>query len=222
MDPEANYAEQQRLYGSKDPHDRRRLAELRSALREWIGGGGFKPKGYVGPAWRPTKAKPEKAPKLTTERIHLDRQGYQTHGYAKGKYWGVGAPLFRVFDEEGDEVDTVRASDAKTAKAKVMPKATDQRNLRKHDGEQGYTGTQAMADTAALGVGFVAGRVAMTRYPEGVKAFGQTVPVSVPIGAGSIVLGLAARRFKYRKIGRALIVGGVGAAVSAALPVKTP
>jgi hypothetical protein len=64
MDPEANYAEQRRLYGSADSHDKARLRELVAALRGWVAAGGFKPKGYVGPAWSPRKeAAAGKAPK---------------------------------------------------------------------------------------------------------------------------------------------------------------
>lgn len=74
MDPDANYAEQQSLYGSKDPHDRARLREPVAAMRGWVSAGGFKPKGYVGPAWRPTKP-----PTLTVKRIG-GAQAYQAHG----------------------------------------------------------------------------------------------------------------------------------------------
>jgi hypothetical protein len=56
MDPEANYAEQKRLYGSKDPLDRARLRELVAALHGWVSAGGFKPRGFVGAAC-PTKTK---------------------------------------------------------------------------------------------------------------------------------------------------------------------
>jgi len=66
MDPEHNYREQERLYGSKDPHDKARLRELVAALRGWVAAGGFKPRGYVGPAWKPAKstAKPAKPSKF--------------------------------------------------------------------------------------------------------------------------------------------------------------
>lgn len=56
------------------------------------------------------------APKrrLTATRIRINRQGYDS----RGKYWGVGAPLYRVC--EGDEMDVmVRAPSAERAKAEV-------------------------------------------------------------------------------------------------------
>lgn len=61
MDPEANYKEQKILYtliksGKGDASDRSRLRELVAALRGWIAAGGFKPSGYVGPAWKPPRA----------------------------------------------------------------------------------------------------------------------------------------------------------------------
>ena len=60
MDPEANYKEQALLYaliksGKADASDRARLRELVAALRGWVAAGGFKPKGFVGPAWKPAK-----------------------------------------------------------------------------------------------------------------------------------------------------------------------
>jgi hypothetical protein len=42
MDPNANLAEQERILTSS-PIDRARLRELRDALREWLGNGGFAP-----------------------------------------------------------------------------------------------------------------------------------------------------------------------------------
>jgi hypothetical protein len=57
--------------------------------------------------------------KMTVERIRLDRGGYVSGGFRKGQYYGTGAPLYRVFSPEGDELIVVRASDAKTAKAKA-------------------------------------------------------------------------------------------------------
>ena len=53
VDPNANYEEQRQLYGSKEHADQERLQELVDAMQEWVGRGGFKPAGYVGPAWHP-------------------------------------------------------------------------------------------------------------------------------------------------------------------------
>jgi hypothetical protein len=55
MNPDANYAEQRRLYGSTDPANIERRAELVKDLREWIRHGGFRPVGYKGPAWEPDR-----------------------------------------------------------------------------------------------------------------------------------------------------------------------
>jgi len=58
MDPGANYQEQQSLWGSKDASDKERVRELVAALREWVQRGGFRPRGYMGPKWRPAKLSP--------------------------------------------------------------------------------------------------------------------------------------------------------------------
>ncbi len=60
--------------------------------------------------------------KITIERIHLDRGGY-TRG---GKYFGTGAPLFDVYDDDGVVYFQVRALDRNAAKRLVRagyPKA---------------------------------------------------------------------------------------------------
>ena len=61
MDPDANYREQELIYlrikaGTAHPGDHGRLKALVAALRGWVTNSGFKPKNYVGPAWKPTKA----------------------------------------------------------------------------------------------------------------------------------------------------------------------
>ena len=80
MDPEENYRQQKELYGSKDPRDKARLRELVAALRGWVAAGGFKPKGFVGAAWKPApsaggKSKPakcaERGRKLDKPEPHL-------------------------------------------------------------------------------------------------------------------------------------------------------
>jgi hypothetical protein len=58
MDPDANWAEQERIKaaikaGSADSHDRSRLRDLQGALREWLRGGGFAPKKHKLVTWKP-------------------------------------------------------------------------------------------------------------------------------------------------------------------------
>lgn len=50
--------------------------------------------------------------KLYAERIRINRGGYDS----RGKYWGIGAPLFRVSDEDGQVDEYVRAPNAAEAK----------------------------------------------------------------------------------------------------------
>lgn len=76
MDPDANYAEQKRLYNSKDARDRARLRELVAALRGWIAAGGFKPSGFVGAAWKPG---PIKAPSVKQIAAAHHRYGETCH-----------------------------------------------------------------------------------------------------------------------------------------------
>jgi hypothetical protein len=63
MDPEANYEEQRAIYGSTDPDNVERRAELIHAMRDWIRRGGAKPRGYVGPAWEPKSNLPARLSK---------------------------------------------------------------------------------------------------------------------------------------------------------------
>lgn len=56
--------------------------------------------------------------KINVKRERLDRQGYASDG----SYFGVGAPVFRVFDAESDGGDVefyVRSWDADTVREKV-------------------------------------------------------------------------------------------------------
>ena len=32
--------------------------------------------------------------KVTVRRVHLDSMGYESQGFHKGRYWGVGQPLY--------------------------------------------------------------------------------------------------------------------------------
>lgn len=54
--------------------------------------------------------------RFTVTRIRLDRQGYTS----SGRYYGTGAPLFSVLDNETEKETEVRAPDAKAAREKVM------------------------------------------------------------------------------------------------------
>lgn len=56
-----------------------------------------------------------KAKRLKTEKIRLSRQGYDKHG----KYYGVGEPLFRVYDDDYAVDKIVRAANASDAIAIV-------------------------------------------------------------------------------------------------------
>lgn len=61
---------------------------------------------------------PKQAKKFIVERVAINRQGYDR----RGRYWGVGTPLYRVerVGEDGEylrEHAFVRASSAKVARA---------------------------------------------------------------------------------------------------------
>jgi len=32
--------------------------------------------------------------KITVRRVHIDSMGYESQGFHKGRYWGVGQPLY--------------------------------------------------------------------------------------------------------------------------------
>src|SRR5262245_50123960 len=77
MDPEANYEHQRRIYerakaGESLPHDKAMLRELIAAMRGWIAAGGFRPRGYVGPAWKPVKAPAKSEGQKRGERRYAD------------------------------------------------------------------------------------------------------------------------------------------------------
>jgi hypothetical protein len=57
-----------------------------------------------------------KGPTLRVDRVHIDRQGY-SHG---GRYYGVGAPLYSVYDDATETYYEVRAASAADARAKVI------------------------------------------------------------------------------------------------------
>lgn len=53
--------------------------------------------------------------RFPVERMHLDSGGYH-----RGHYYGAGAPLFRVDDEDTGKTHVVRARDAKEARSKAI------------------------------------------------------------------------------------------------------
>lgn len=119
MDPNAAL---RRFRAAKRAQDWDEAYEAAEALRTWIRGGGFHPQGMTPAEYAELKIQPPKtrkqrprAPKLRTERIRVNRQGYD----ARGTYWGVGGPIYRVYSDDGLINSTVRASTAKEAKAKV-------------------------------------------------------------------------------------------------------
>jgi len=56
-----------------------------------------------------------KASRFHIERVRLNRGGYSD----AGRYFGVGAPVFEVFDKEANEYGAVRARDKKAALAEA-------------------------------------------------------------------------------------------------------
>jgi hypothetical protein len=63
---------------------------------------------------RPREGNPER--KLRADRVRLDRGGY---AYGGRQYFGVGAPVYRVYDDAGDVDLYVRAPSARAAKEHV-------------------------------------------------------------------------------------------------------
>lgn len=58
------------------------------------------------------KARAQSGPRMHAERVPLDSGGYDS----RGRYWGVGQPLFRVSTDDGSFDDHVRATNAAEAK----------------------------------------------------------------------------------------------------------
>jgi hypothetical protein len=56
---------------------------------------------------------------VRAERVRLDRGGYDP----SGRYWGTGAPLYRVTDDDGNLDEHVRAPDAPTARRRGVEQA---------------------------------------------------------------------------------------------------
>lgn len=53
--------------------------------------------------------------KTHARRVRINRQGYDSHGH----YYGVGAPVFYVYNEDAGFEEWVRASDNKSAITQV-------------------------------------------------------------------------------------------------------
>lgn len=59
--------------------------------------------------------------KLHLRRVRLDSGGYDSGG----AYWGIGAPLYEVFDDDGEYSDYFRASSRDAAKAIIRESLPD-------------------------------------------------------------------------------------------------
>ncbi len=128
MDPNATL---RRWRQALKDHDWEEARAAEADLRAWVRRGGAAPtlkmmeheKTAIGLRSKrkrnPCKANPRKrapkGPKLTAERVRINRQGYDS----RGTYWGVGAPLYRVYDDVVGDYDYVRAATAKEAKEKA-------------------------------------------------------------------------------------------------------
>ena len=60
------------------------------------------------------------ATSATTKRFTVTRIPLRGDYDRNGRYWGAGAPLFSVLDNETEKEEVVRASNAKAAREKVM------------------------------------------------------------------------------------------------------
>jgi hypothetical protein len=78
-------------------------------------------------------ARKKKRLKLLATRVRLDRQGYDRHG----RYYGVGAPVYRVEADNNWEFTEVRASDAKSARAKALPEIERKISIAQANAERG-------------------------------------------------------------------------------------
>lgn len=70
--------------------------------------------------WKDNPAEPKPKFKVHLERVRLDRGGYEVSGYHRGRYWGVGAPLYRYSDDSGAIDGYVRAASRTEAKERVL------------------------------------------------------------------------------------------------------
>lgn len=64
-----------------------------------------------------------RTPKLTAQRVPLDRAGYVRRGPHKGRFFGAGCRLWRVTDSSGVLDVFVRATSAKAARLDALGSA---------------------------------------------------------------------------------------------------
>jgi hypothetical protein len=130
MDPNATLRRWRQALKDRDFDD---ASEAKKDLQEWIRRGGFAPtipmsaheRAALGIRGNPRTSERRKRPhvwrgnpkgaKLTAERVRINRQGYDS----RGTYWGVGAPLYRVYDDVEGKYEHIRATTAKEAKEKA-------------------------------------------------------------------------------------------------------
>jgi hypothetical protein len=68
--------------------------------------------------WLDSLARNPTGVKLYLERVSLNQGGYDS----RGRYWGIGQPLYRAYDDEGNVHEHVRGIDRDDAKAKMRAK----------------------------------------------------------------------------------------------------
>lgn len=200
MDPNATL---RRWRQALKDHDWEEARAAEADLRAWVRRGGAAPtlkmmeheKTAIGLRSKrnPCKANPRKrkrphvwrgnpkGPKLTAERVRINRQGYDS----RGTYWGVGAPLYRVSSDDGFTDIHVRAATAAEAKNKVRgnpceakpranpnfhfprtargrPKKARAWNLGFYDTKGGFLGKTSLStsrdDAKAAAMGYVGAR----------------------------------------------------------------
>jgi hypothetical protein len=82
-------------------------------------------------------------------------------------------------------------------------------------GEAGFVTGEVLVTTACLAGGFVAGKAANAKFPEGVDLGPVNVPASAVLGVGEVVAGVALKKaFGMKRMGRGLIVAGVGSGLA--------
>jgi hypothetical protein len=72
-----------------------------------------------GPARGAMRGRSVRPSELHAERVRLNQGGYDS----SGRYWGQGAPLYHVYDDQGLLDTHVRAPDAPTAKRRAVTDA---------------------------------------------------------------------------------------------------
>lgn len=104
MDPNATL---RRWREAKQNKDREAAHEAKADLQAWIGKGGFYPSGLTAAEKNALRKFP-----LRAEKVRLNRGGYDS----RGRYFGTGAPLYRVSSDDGRLDQYVRAESAMAAK----------------------------------------------------------------------------------------------------------